>query len=133
MARNSALKTRGRRPAALSVAAAAAADAMPVLSRLPERAQGTLGGSAVVPREAGRGELGGHDAGPTAPPSEAMLTLKTRHPKPNPAMSEKTTKTIETANVPGHDKKVETHTEETRHQPETKVEKKTESTEQKPE
>ena len=124
MAKNSLLKTPGRRPAALAVAAATAADAMPALSRLPERAGGTLGGSAVAPREAGRGELGGHDT---------SLILKSHHQEPNHAMSEKTTKTIETANVPGHDKKVETHTEETRHQPETKVEKKTESTEQKPE
>jgi hypothetical protein len=48
-------------------------------------------------------------------------------------MSDKTTKTIETAQIPGHEKKVETHTEETRQEPETKVETKRESTEKKPE
>jgi hypothetical protein len=91
---------------------------------LPDFA-GTLGGSLVRPREAFQ-ELGGHQAGPTFP------SRRNHHTQPN-TMTEKTTKTRETANVPEHDRKVETHTEETRRQPETKVETKTEATEKQPE
>jgi hypothetical protein len=87
---------------------------------------GTLGGSLVVPRESANA-LGGHQAGPVLP------IRPTHHHQPNQPMTEKTTKTRETANVPEHDRKVETHTEETRHQPETKVETKTEATEKEPE
>jgi hypothetical protein len=84
----------------------------------PERAIGTLGGERIAPREANTGELGGRPI--------------FQH-QPQHAMSDKTTKTIETAQIPGHEKKVETHTEETRQEPETKVETKRESTEKKPE
>ena len=91
---------------------------------LPDFA-GTLGGSLIVPREAFR-ELGGHHAGPAFPSRRHHQT------QPN-TMTEKTTTTRKTAKVPEHDRKVETHTEETRRQPETKVETKTEATEKKPE
>jgi hypothetical protein len=114
----------GAEPAHLS-AAGARPPAGEAPAPLPAFA-GTLGGSLVMPREAAR-ELGGHPAGPEFP------SRRNHHPQPNPTMTEKTTKTRETANVPEHDRKVETHTEETRRQPETKVETKTESTDKQPE